>query len=98
MVVSVLPYGSEPKDLCKIKESHIYVIEMKFLEGTEWCASLDHMPDCSLREEIQMFWVLDKIQDNKDEWENHKWMEDNKIPEVHFLLPPYEQKRTKRRK
>jgi hypothetical protein len=32
-----------------------------------------------------MFCILDKIQDNKDEWENHKRMEDNKIPEVHFF-------------
>jgi len=80
MAVSVLLYGSEPQDLCKIKESHIQIIEIKFLECTEWCASLDHVPDCSLREETKMFCILDKIQDNKDELENHKRMEDNKIP------------------
>ena len=45
-----------------------------------------------------MFCVLDKIQDNKDEWKNPKRLEDDKIPEVRFLLPPYKQNRTKRRK
>ena len=58
----------------------------------------DHIPDYSLREEIKIFCVLDKILDNKDEWKPHKLMGDNKIPEVRFLLPPYKQKRAKRRK
>lgn len=71
MAIPVISYGSEMWTATKKQESKIQASEMKFLRGVKGCTKLDHIRNEEIREELEIFNLNDRLNDNKQQWKEH---------------------------
>lgn len=71
MAVPMLAYGSETWTLNKKQQSKIQASEMKFLRSVKGCTKRDLITNQSIREELGIFNMNERLKDLKQNWKEH---------------------------
>lgn len=89
MAVPTLIYGSESwinrrKDRSKIEAS-----EMAFLRSVKGCTKYDRIRSDDIRQELQMFKLTSRIEQNKENWREHmERMPEERLPNMALHYKP----------
>ena len=81
MAVPALLYGSEHWTLTKSQEQRIEASEMRFLRSVAGYTIADRKRSEDIRTELNIFRLMDKITQYREEWLQHiNRMDNNRIP------------------
>ena len=93
MTVPVLQHGCETRIPTKKIKNQIQNSEMKFMRRTDrsiWATRQNRLRNQYIREEPQIFCIIDKIQTHRREWlQRLDRMEDERLPKVAFRYRPF---------
>jgi hypothetical protein len=80
MAVPTLLYGCETWELNRSDERKIETADMRFLRHVAGHTRRDEFSNITIRSELQIFNINDKITDKKKEWHDHiQWMDPYRI-------------------
>lgn len=83
MAVPILLYGSEFWTLTKKEEKTIEAAEMRFLRSVAGCTLLDKRKSEDIRNELNIFKLMDKIEQYRNNWKEHvQSMKPGRIPKI----------------
>ena len=89
MAVPVLMYGSESWILKEADKNKIQAAEMRFLRKVKGCSRRDHIRNETIREELEIFNINERINDYKEKWKNHiNRMDSTRIPHLIHKYQP----------
>ena len=83
MAVPVLLYGCEFWTLTRKEERTIEAAEMRFLRSVAGCKLLDKRKSEDIRNELNIFKLMDKIEQYRNDWREHvQRMKEERIPKI----------------
>jgi hypothetical protein len=89
MAVPVLQYGCENWALIRVDRRKIETAETKFLRRVAVYTLRDEVRDITIREELQIFNIGERIQSRKIEWHEHlSRMEQQRIAQQVMFYKP----------
>lgn len=83
MAVPILTYGSESWITTQKDTNKLQTAEMRFLRRIKGCTREDRLRNEAIREELQIYNINDKIEEQKENWRQHLHRMDNRrIPKA----------------
>lgn len=77
--------GTYKKDI-----SHIQATEMKFLRSVKGCTRMDRLHNESIRNELEIFSIVDKLEEHKYQWKEHlDRMDNTRLPKKINTYKPH---------